>query len=362
MKKIDLLLGWLFSAAFFFTLTSCESDDQPVVVEVPEQTEGVFVLNRGPQGSNSSALTYFDSESKTVVSDVFASLNGRKLGDSAEQLLVYGGKMYATVYGSYQIEVMDKNGKSLKTITSKNTDNSFHQPRCMASGNGKVYVTFFDGYVGIVDTTSLEVTKIAPVGLNPEQLTLANNKIYVAVSEGLNYPNTGTKVAVLDATTLAEITKIDVLMNPTEILSDSQGDVYVISMGDYGNTLNNTLQRIDKQTQKSTVLMEATTMTMKNDTLYAINALWGKPVTDYIKYDCKNESVITTNFLKDAITYPVGANPSCLAVDPVTGNIYIGVSDFKTNSDMHIFSPEGKLLHKFEVGLEPKSIAFISNK
>ena len=362
MKKIDLLLGWLFSAAFLFTLTSCESDDQPVVVEVPEQTEGVFVLNRGPQGSNSSALTYFDSESKTVVSDVFASLNGRKLGDSAEQLLVYGGKMYATVYGSYQIEVMDKNGKSLKTITSKNTDNSFHQPRCMASGNGKVYVTFFDGYVGIVDTTSLEVTKIAPVGLNPEQLTLANNKIYVAVSEGLNYPNTGTKVAVLDATTLAEITKIDVLMNPTEILSDSQGDVYVISMGDYGNTLNNTLQRIDKQTQKSTVLMEATTMTMKNDTLYAINALWGKPVTDYIKYDCKNESVITTNFLKDAITYPVGANPSCLAVDPVTGNIYIGVSDFKTNSDMHIFSPEGKLLHKFEVGLEPKSIAFISNK
>ena len=299
---------------------------------------------------------------QTCALPIFSTLNGRKLGDSAQELLVYGGKMYTTVSGSYQIEVMDKKGNSLKTIISKNTDDSYHQPRCMASGNGKVYVTFYDGYVGMVDTTSLEVTKIAPVGLNPEQLTLANNKIYVAVSEGLNYPNTGTKVAVLDATTLAEVTKIDVLKNPTEILSDSQGDVYVISMGDYGNTLNNTLQRIDKQTQKSTVLMEATTMTMRNDTLYAIYSLWGKPVTDYIKYDCKNESVITTNFLKDAITYPVGANPSCLAVDPVTGNIYIGVSDFKTNSDMHIFSPEGKLLHKFEVGLEPKSIAFISNK
>lgn len=361
MKKIDLLLGWLFSAAFLFTLTSCESDDQPVVVEIPEQTEGVFVLNRGNFKENNASISYFDTESKTVVSDLFSTLNGRKLGDSAQELLVYGGKMYTTVYGSYQIEVMDKKGNSLKTIISKNTDDSYHQPRCMASGNGKVYVTFYDGYVGIVDTTSLEVTKIAPVGLNPEQLTLVNNKIYVAVSEGMS-STPGTKVAVLDATTLAEITKIDVLMNPTEILSDSQGDVYVISMGDYGNTLNNTLQRIDKQTQKSTVLMEATTMTMKNDTLYAINALWGKPVTDYIKYDCKNESVITTNFLKDAITYPVGANPSCLAVDPVTGNIYIGVSDFKTNSDMHIFSPEGKLLHKFEVGLEPKSIAFISNK
>ncbi len=362
MKKIDLLLGWLFSAAFLFTLTSCESDDQPVVVEVPEQTEGVFVLNRGNYGSNSSALTFFDTESKTVVSDVFASLNGRKLGDSAEQLLVYGGKMYATVYGSYQIEVMDKKGKSLKTITSKNTDNSFHQPRCMASGNGKVYVTFFDGYVGIVDTTSLEVTKIAPVGLNPEQLTLANNKIYVAVSEGLNYPNTGTKVAVLDATTLAEVTKIDVIKNPTEILSDSQGDVYVISLGDYGKTVNNTLQRIDKQTQKATALMEATTMTIVNDVLYAIYSPYGVPVTNYIKYDCKSESVVTTNFLKDAIIYPEKASPACLDVDPVTGNIYIGVTDYKTNSDIYIFSPEGKQLNKFEAGSDPRVVAFISNK
>lgn len=361
MKKIDLLLGWLFSAAFLLTLTSCESDDQPVVVEVPEQTEGVFVLNRGNQNQNNATLSYFDTESKTVVSDLFSTLNGRKLGDSAEQLLIYGGKMYVTVSGSYQIEVMDKKGKSLKTITSKNTDNSFHQPRCMASGNGKVYVTFFDGYVGIVDTTSLEVTKIVPVGLNPEQLTLANNKIYVAVSEGLA-PTPGTKVAVLDASTLAEITKIDVLKNPTEILSDSQGDVYVISMGDYGHTLNNTLQRIDKQTQKSTVLMEATTMTMKNDTLYAINALWGKPVTDYIKYDCRNESVITKNFLKDAIIYPEKASPVCLDVDPVTGNIYIGVTDYKTNSDIYIFSPEGKQLNKFEAGSDPRVVAFISNK
>jgi hypothetical protein len=183
----------------------------------------------------------------------------------------------------------------------------------------------------------------------------------VAVSEGMA-STPGTKVAVLDATTLAEITKIDVLMNPTEILSDSQGDVYVISMGDYGNTLNNTLQRIDKQTQKSTVLMEATTMTMKNDTLYAINALWGKPVTDYIKYDCKNESVVTTNFLKDAIIYPEKASPACLDVDPVTGNIYIGVTDYKTNSDIYIFSPEGKQLNKFEAGSDPRVVAFISNK
>lgn len=362
MKKIDLLLRWLFSAAFLFTLTSCESDDEPVVVEVPEQTEGVFVLNRGNYKENNASISYFDTESKTVVSDIFSTLNGRKLGDSAEQLLVYGGKMYATVYGSYQIEVMDKKGKSLKTITSKNTDNSYHQPRCMASANGKVYVTFYDGYVGIVDTTSLEVTKIVPVGLNPEQLTLANNKIYVTVSEGINYPNAGTKVAVLDASTLAEITKIDVLKNPTEILSDSQGDVYVISMGDYGTTVKNTLQVIDKQTQKATALMEATTMTIVNDTLYAIYSPYDKPEINYIKYDCKNESLVTKNFLTEAFEYPAGSYPSCLDVDPVTRNIYIGVSAYGTNADMYIFSPEGKQLNKFEVGLEPKAVAFISNK
>ena len=360
MKKNEFLLGVFLSTAFILPFTSCENDDEPVVVEIPEVTEGVYVLNNGKYGSNNATLSYYDVTSKTVVSDVFSSVNGRKLGDTAQDMLIYGSKMYVAMYGSKQIEVMDKQGKSLKTLTSKNADNSLHQPRCFTSANGKVYVSFFDGYVGVIDTTSLEIGTIVPVGLNPEQLTVANNKVYVAVSEGLNYPNTGTKVAVLNASTLAEVTKIDVVKNPINVLSDSQGDVYVISMGDYGTTANNTLQRIDKQTQAVTTVMDATIMTICNDTIYAIYTQWNQPTVSYIKYDAKNEKLISNNFITDGTKLTNG--PACIKVDPVTGNIYIGDSDYQTNGDMYIFSREGKLINKFEVGLNPVGAFFISNK
>lgn len=87
--KNEFFVRCLLSTAFILPFTSCENDDEPVVVEIPEVTEGVYVLNNGKYGSNNATLSYYDVTSKTVVSDVFSSVNGRKLGDTARGICLF---------------------------------------------------------------------------------------------------------------------------------------------------------------------------------------------------------------------------------------------------------------------------------
>ena len=60
-----------------------------------------------------------------VVPDYFLAQNGRGLGDTAQDMIVYGDKMYITVSGENTIEVTDLHAKSIKQIE---TDG---QPRYM---------------------------------------------------------------------------------------------------------------------------------------------------------------------------------------------------------------------------------------
>ena len=45
-------------------------------------------------------------------------------------------------------------------------------------------------------------------------------------------------VSVVDLSTFTEIKKLDVVLNPTRIQADEQGNVYVVSMGNYADMRN----------------------------------------------------------------------------------------------------------------------------
>ena len=110
-------------------------------------------------------------------------------------------------------------------------------------------MSLYDGYVARLDTASLEIEQKVKVGRNPEQLVVANNKLYVANSGGLDY-NTPVgydkTVSVVDLVSFQETKKIEVVTNPVNLVTDNQGDVYLVSMGDYGaipNTSNVSIAR-----------------------------------------------------------------------------------------------------------------------
>jgi hypothetical protein len=84
---------------------------------VTTETSRIFVLSEGLIHMNNSTLSMYDFEAKTTVSDYFLAKNQRGLGDTANDMELYGSKLYVVVNVSSQIEILDvSTGKSLKQI------------------------------------------------------------------------------------------------------------------------------------------------------------------------------------------------------------------------------------------------------
>lgn len=310
----------------------------------------LYFLNSGKFGNNNSSLYMYDVDKDEVVDNYFEAQNGRKLGDSAQDMIVYGNKMYIAVYGESTIEVTDLEAKSIKQIKTEG------QPRALVSDGGKVYASYYNGNLARLDTASLEVEATIKIGRNPEQIAIANNKLYVANSGGMDY-NTPVgydkTVSVVDIPSFKETKKIDVVLNPTCVQADEQGNVYVVSMGNYAD-VPNTLQVIDSKTDEAKVLEacpNATEMSYTDGTLYTYYSQYDANWNTTITYTAYNTTTGKANeWKKDTeIKKPYKL---CTA----GGNVYISESDYTNNGDFYGFETTGKLIKKFGVGLNPMKV------
>ena len=367
MKINKIFYAFLF-VALVLGFASCSDDEgypvveppivEPPVVEPPLAGTGSYILNSGKSGSNNANIAYYDYETGKVTYNVFESINSKGLGDTGQDIITYGDRTYIAVSGSAVIYVLDKTGKILSTIESTK-DGKKQQPRNLTAYDGKVYVTYFDGYLAKINPNTLKIEAEVKVGRNPEYVRASKGKLYVANSGGLDY-NTATgydkTVSVVDVATFTEIKMLDVVINPDKMVVDSQGDIYVISNGNY-NDVPNTLQRIDADTQEVTQVGNATWMTICNDNIYIIysqyDANWNQIIT-YSVYDAKAEKVLTNNFITDGT---VLNKPYSISSDPVKKYIFIGTSDYKTDGDMYVFNTDGKLIKTFDTkGLNPIAV------
>ena len=74
------------------------------------------MLNSGDWKSNNSSLTKYDFETGAVVQNYFELQNGRCLGNTANDIIVYGSKMYIAVSGESTVEVVSLDAESVKQI------------------------------------------------------------------------------------------------------------------------------------------------------------------------------------------------------------------------------------------------------
>ncbi len=362
MKKKNFIYISALCALMSFSFTSCGDDEDPIP-EVPENPDptpdqptedgsfmALYFLNSGKMGNNNSSLYMYDVEKEEVVPDYFLAQNGRGLGDTAQDMIVYGDKMYIAVYGESTIEVTDLRAKSIKQVPTEG------QPRAMVSDGGKVYISYYNGYVARLDTASLEVEKIVKVGRNPEQLAVANNKLYVANSGGMDY-NTEVgydkTVSVIDIPSFTETKKLEVALNPTCVLADEQGYVYVVSMGNYADVLN-TMQRIDSKTDEVSPVAacpNATEIAYQDGILYSYYSQYDANWNTTITYTAYNTQTGVAEEWKKETTVE---KPYKICV--AGSNIYVTESDYTNNGDVYAFDTAGKLILKAGAGLNPMKV------
>lgn len=355
MKRIYSLL---FSAAALFGAISCDkANNENPDVEIPTE-DVLYVLNNGNFGSNNSSLTSYSFLSESVVSEcVFTARNGQGLGDTAQDILIFGDKMFITVYNSGVIFVTELDGTIVKTIV----DETFKNPRYFTADKESVYVGYYDGAVAKINPETYAVTK-CDANINPEKLVAVDGKLYVTVSQGMGNTNACNTIDVYETSTMTFSKSIEVILNPTAIEADSHGNIYVISMGNYGYgvpPISPTLQKINIATEESEILSMSgiegatpTNMVMNDDTLYVIEgvtdpATW-TTVAEVYAYDTKSGD--SNLFVTDGTEIE---NKYSISADKATGEVYVGTSDYTATGDLYVFSAEGKLEHTIAVGLNP---------
>ncbi|MDR0995540.1 MAG: hypothetical protein LBL81_04535 [Tannerella sp.] len=355
----------IYAAGLLFCLAACDKnndDDKPTVCPSGPATYA-YVLNSGRAGSNNASLSRINLSDTTVEADIFKSRNNRSLGDLANDMIRYGGKLYITLDASGTIEVTDLDGNSLKQILTG------QEPRRLAALNGYVYVTYFAGEVAKLDTASLQVVDYVKVGCNPDQIVAANGKLYVANTGGMdyagkvdadgNYIGYDKTVSVIDPADFTETKQIEVALNPGPMAVTADGSVYVVSLGNYQN-VPNTVQRIDTQTDTASPVdgLHASELFALGHTLYIMygsyDANWN-PTYNFFTYDTE-AGAKGSDFLADT-----PANPYKMDAALDGSTVFVSSSDYTNNGDVSMYDlVSGKFEGKWEVGMNPVRTVVVS--
>lgn len=350
--KNNIITMFLLAATLF---AACKKE--PVPDTPSTSTAPAYLLNEGSWGGNDAGISLIDLNSDKVEINWFRNNNGRGIGDLAQDLIHYGGKLYASVHTSNTIEVINPaTGKSLKQI-----DMGTRGPRYLASHNGKVYVSCYDKTIVRIDTASLAIEASCPLsGMQPEQLCIIGDTLYVC--NCWQYDANGTSVfdstvSVVDINTFSETRKITVAKNPGRIKAIDSHRFIVACAGDYGNSPAQTLIVDLSNGRQQPLSVPATSFDIADNTLYLYQTTYdaqGRPAAVFYKVDLATlqATPILQQHAAD-LQYAYGIN-----IDPASGNLYICNSPYNANADLYTFQPDGTLVRKVEGGILASKVVF----
>jgi len=348
----------LFLTGTLVLLTACTDPTPEKPIE--NISVGAYILNNGNYTDNDSNISYLNFETDEITTDIFANANNKLLGNLGQDMIIFGSKMYITVNGSGVVFVTDLDGKIIEEVVYKENNETL-SPRYLTNYRDAVYVSYYQGYVGKLDTVNFNI-QVVPCGPNPDQLIVANDKLYVATSGGLNYPIYCSTIDIFDAKNLSNRKTIDVVVNPQYLCVNAENDIFLISTGNYGD-IPSTLQRIDSKTDIVTTVSDITNpyiMTINDDRLYIVSMSYDSSwntVCDYYIYNTVSGKV-EGKVINDGTTINNGCS---IDVNPDNGDVYIGASDYISNGDLYKFDSKGSLIKKYDTGgVNPMGVVFIN--
>jgi len=350
MRKIIYLLNVVFYGSFFlFAFTACENNDPTPENKPVASTSGVFILNQGSYPGNNASLSYYDFTTGTTSLDI---TNG-KLGDTGQDMIIYGSKLYVSVYASSVIAVIDLQSLGILKNIEVSDGPQPRKPRSLTSYEGKIYASTYDGNVIRIDTTALIVEAVTKVGSNPEGIAAVNGKLYVANSNGLEYPNVDNTLSIVDIATFTETKRITVGLNPNCVMADSSGDIYLSYKGNYID-ISCGMQKIDTKTDAVTDLTGVSSgqnFTIVDDILYYFDVTYnldGTANSTFGRYNVKTGQKVSGAIISDRTKINAAG---AIGVDPDSKDIYISDTNYSTPDKVYIFGSDGVLKKTIEVGI-----------
>lgn len=317
------------------------------VAKLKPTITALYILSEGSMGNNNSDLAYYTFADNVIQKKFYSQKNSSSLGDTGNDLKIYGSNLYCAVSGPNMseggyIRVIDpKTGINKQIIPISNSKGENDMPRRILPHNGKLFITLYSGELAIIDTLSMSLIKnIKLSGTYSEGLTLYKNKIIIANS-GQGEGNTLSVVSLSD---YSEVDVITVPKNPLMVVSSPYGGVF-LTTGDLswssGEKSNLHLIDIERKEIVKTYDIKANKMAIYGNNLYTCDTDW----TDYSSVVKKiNLSTnIATDFITDKTSFYMAYN---INVNPLNGDVYIT----EMGQTVYCFGQDGKLKFKLKTG------------
>ena len=358
-----------------------QKEETPRLTPSASLGEGAFVLNQGNQKSKiEGSYSFYDWKENVVHNSVFSDVNGRSLGEAPQDGVVYGSKLYVSLWGSNAVQVIDANShKLIRTISTE-------QPQGIVAHGGHVYVANNTGQVSKIDTLDLQVKQQVEVGPNPVDVVVRDGKLYVSISDGYNYEKGYVNGKRLSKVNLANFHKEGEVMlqttptvvgngesgqnqtvvegvNPTQMVLAEDGNIFVVCVGDYAQ-IPARVWKVSKD-DKTSVFAAGNIIATHRNELHVINKMvnWntGDVSFTWNVYDTQSGKVVAENFAKE--NWPL--DPIAMNVHPRTGRVLVTShsvldvkSKFTSEGYLYTYTEKGGLLSRKTVGVEPYAIVF----
>ncbi len=373
------ILKCIVAAAMIAGLSSCK-DDEPEILgsdteTVPEAVAsdggsyaGFYLLNEGNMGSNKCTLDYYDYARHTYIRNIYAERNPEavlELGDSGNDMAIYGGRLYIVVTGSHKVEVLDaRTARRIGQI-------DISSPRRIAFDGRYGYVTSHvggDGDKGSLVRFNLETLKTdgsLGVGYCPEGVVEREGKLYVANSQHYGLGVFDNTVSVVDAATWSLDYTIEAEVNLCHLLFDQYGQLWANSKGNYAD-VTSCLLCIRKDAsgrygvvQKYDIPVE--NMVFGKNRIYYYSMTYDASWNAVAAYGAVTPSTNAEAMQRTEFTGEhMPQTPYCMAINPDTQQFYItDAKNYTSSGTLSSFDKTGKYKWSVTTGDIPGHIAFL---
>lgn len=365
MKIRSFILSAMGALAVVVGFASCSDDDDDYdgswqngsKVELAQTR--AFILNEGSMSHNNSNLIYFDWTTGQVNSScIYAQQNGKQLGDTANDIITYDGRIIVAVNGSNYVALLNGAGVELSRVSIANDYPELGQVRSLVADDGFLYVTTYGGYIVRIRISGdrLEYAGNLNVGINLEGICEEDDMLYAVVAG--EYPKNDSRVAVVNTKSFNSVTFGDVMYNP-DMIVEEDGHIYVQGYGNYDYPWG----EYDPITKKYTQIGNATALAAGDDVLYLANSVtnWNTKTTstELYSYNTGNGAIDKT-FFKNVPSEVKTAFVYSISVNPYNGDIFLATSDYVNDGKIYQFSKNGTYMGQFSsYGQNPNKIVFL---
>ena len=349
-------------------LASC-GDDVEIIGRgetIPEMVtlRSMYVLSEGTFNHADSRLAYFNLSDQVWDKTAYKSANDdTDLGETAEDLIIYGSKMYITLNGTDQIKVLDaQSQKLLQEITLEQTSDAKVSPRFMVGAKGQVYISTWTRGIVVMDTLDYAIkNEIALTGAFSEEMVRIDDNLYVAnsgnaLTDGIGGQGTTVSIVSLDSET--ETGTITVPTNPNKLRASADKKLYVSAWGDFFTT-DASISEIDIATKTVVKTWDdviCSQFCVAGNYLYCYHFSYMDFQFHYTRIDRNTRE--TYPFLSEDQASEIGfQSPYSLSTDPVTQDFYIGD---ESGLLVH-FSKDGGFIDSWKVNPEGQNAMRINH-